>query len=132
MYRRHTIKYIGKKIFLIKSDHNVHFSNASLPVQSARYEVGLIGGFYLAEGSFFAGLKPCLPKSLGPSCFFLFHMMIQNIIKIDPLQYLAATRCRFLTLFNQKMDLIFRKSRRNLPPCLGIHQNRVHKLQIFF
>ena len=46
-------------------------SNASLPVGYARYEVGLIGGFYLAEGSFFAGLKPSKSAKVPWSKLFL-------------------------------------------------------------
>ena len=44
-----------------------------------------------------------LPRSLGPFCSLLFHMMTQNIIKFDGLEYLAATCCRFVTLLIQKV-----------------------------
>ena len=56
---------------------------------------------------FYAAFFCCLqflPRPLGWSCLFLFHMMTQNITKFYLLQYLAATRCRFLTLFIEKMD----------------------------
>ena len=45
-------------------------SNASLPIWSARYDVGLIGGLFLAEGSFFAALKPSKSAKLSWSELF--------------------------------------------------------------
>ena len=45
--------------------------NASQPVRSARYELGLIGGLFLAKGSFFAAPKPSKSDKVSWSDLFV-------------------------------------------------------------
>ena len=94
--------------------HNVHFSKSFQTVRPARYQLGQIGlvcqveaiGLFTPTWIFFFAARSLqsLPSSLGPSCLFLFSMMTQNITNFAQFQYLAATLCRFLTLFIQKVD----------------------------
>ena len=85
-------------------------SNASLPVRAARYELGMIGGLFLAKGSFFATLKPLNSAKVPWSK--LFALVFFDGLKCLQLRSISLSSCHslpFCDTFYRKYELSFFK-----------------------
>ena len=73
-------------------------SNASLPLRSARYELGLIGSLFLAKGSFF--YRPKAFKVCQTSWSELFSLVWNGGTKYHQLCLFAISCCHSLPIFD--------------------------------